>query len=66
MTSPSSGVPAELQTRLDVAVQVVRDAGVEVELGSCMDGSGLVSAPAAERAAEFQRMLMDPSIRAIV
>ncbi|MGO3503666.1 MAG: S66 family peptidase [Brachybacterium tyrofermentans] len=66
VTSPSSGVPAELQPRLDVAVQVVRDAGFEVEIGSCMDGSTLVSAPAAERAAEFQRMLVDPSLRAIV
>lgn len=66
VTSPSSGVPAELQPRFEIAVQTVRDAGFEVQIGSCMDGSGLVSAPAAQRAAEFQRMLVDPSIRAVV
>lgn len=47
-------------------MQTVRAAGFDVEVGSCMDGSRHVSAPSAERAAEFQRMLLDPSIRAVV
>lgn len=66
VTSPSSGVPESLQERLEVSLHAVRAAGFEVELGTCMDGSGIVSAPAAERAGEFQHMLLDPSIRAVV
>lgn len=66
VTSPSSGVPEELRPRLEVALASVRDAGLEVELGACMDGAGLVSAAAPDRARELQRMLLDPSIRAIV
>ncbi|GAA4896552.1 S66 peptidase family protein [Streptomyces coeruleoprunus] len=66
VTSPSSGVDKGLRERLDVAVRVVESRGYEVVLGSCMDGSGHVSAPAAERAAELTRMLADPSIAAVV
>lgn len=47
-------------------MKAVKAAGFDVQIGTCMDGSRLVSAPAAERAAEFQRMLVDPSIRAVV
>jgi muramoyltetrapeptide carboxypeptidase len=66
VTSPSEGASGSLQPRLDVAVQTVRDAGFEVVIGACMDGSGHVSAPAADRAAELERMLLDPSVRAVV
>ncbi len=66
VTSPSSGASGSMQPRLDFAVQTVRDAGFEVLIGACMDGSGHVSAPAAERAAELERMLLDPSVRAVV
>lgn len=66
VTSPSSGVPESLHDRLEVSLGAVRAAGFEIEMGACMDGSGLVSAPAADRALEFQRMLLDPSIRAVV
>lgn len=66
VTSPSSGVPESLHERLEVALESVRAAGFEIEMGTCMDGSGVVSAPAADRAHEFQRMLLDPSIRAVV
>lgn len=66
VTSPSSGVPENLRKRLDVAVRTVEDRGFEVVLGRCMDGSGHVSAPAAERAAELTDMLTDPAVRAVV
>ncbi|MFE3166018.1 S66 peptidase family protein [Streptomyces sp. NPDC059224] len=66
VTSPSSGVPTELRARLDVAVRHVRDRGYEVVVGRCMDGSGHVSAPAAERAGELMAMLTDPTVKAVV
>ena len=45
VTSPSSGVPAELIGRLDFCVQHLRDRGFDVVVGTCMDGTGVVSAP---------------------
>ena len=66
VTSPSSGVNDLLRPRLDEALGTVRDRGFEVEIGACMDGTSHVSAPAEERAAELQRMLLDPRIRAVV
>jgi len=66
VTAPSSGVPADLMPRFELAVGMLRDRGFEVEVGSCLDGASHVSAPAAERAAELTRMLLDPSIAAIV
>ncbi|MFJ8691449.1 S66 family peptidase [Streptomyces roseolilacinus] len=66
VTSPSSGVPEELRARLDVAVRAVEARGYEVVVGACMDGSGHVSAPAADRAAELTAMLTDPDVRAVV
>ncbi|MGW3112590.1 S66 family peptidase [Streptomyces sp. NPDC001091] len=66
VTSPSSGVPDALRGRLDVAVGDLKARGYEVTVGRCMDGSGHLSAPAAERAAELTEMLTDPGIRAVV
>ncbi|WP_116111890.1 LD-carboxypeptidase [Austwickia chelonae] len=66
VTSPSSGASGPLQPRLDFAVRTVRNAGFEVRMGRCMNGDGHVSAPAKERAAELQAMLLDPQVRAIV
>ncbi|UYQ65340.1 S66 peptidase family protein [Streptomyces peucetius] len=66
ITSPSSGVPAELGARLDVAIHDVKARGYEVVVGRCMDGSGHISAPAADRASELMSMLTDPAIRAVV
>ncbi|CAK7284677.1 S66 family peptidase [Streptomyces misionensis] len=66
VTSPSSGVAGPLRARLDAAIEVVEAHGYEVVVGRCMDGTGHVSAPAAERAAELTRMLTDPAIRAVV
>jgi muramoyltetrapeptide carboxypeptidase len=66
VTSPSSGASGPLQRRLDVAVDTVRQRGYEVSIGDCMDGEGHVSAPARDRAAEFESMLLAPEIRAVV
>ncbi|WP_431682949.1 S66 family peptidase [Kitasatospora sp. KL5] len=66
VTSPSSGVDKDLRARLDVAVETVEARGYEVVVGRCMDGSGHVSAPAAERAAELTELLTDPAVRAVV
>ncbi|MCF3169068.1 S66 peptidase family protein [Streptomyces californicus] len=66
VTSPSSGVPDALRERLAVAVRTVEARGYEVVTGRCMDGSGHVSAPAADRAAELMDLLTDPGIRAVV
>ncbi|MFI0237840.1 S66 peptidase family protein [Streptomyces sp. NPDC016845] len=66
VTSPSSGVPEALHERLEYAVRDVRDHGYEVVIGRCMDGSGHVSASAADRASELMSMLTDPTVRAIV
>jgi muramoyltetrapeptide carboxypeptidase len=67
VTAPSSGVPTSLRGRLDVAVEWLRRRGHEVEVGECMDGdAGHTSAPVARRAAELERMLLDPEIRAVV
>lgn len=67
VTSPSSGVPSALRPRLEFATEWLRERGFEVEVGACMDGDDShVSAPAVERADELQRMLTDPTIRAVV
>jgi muramoyltetrapeptide carboxypeptidase len=66
VTSPSSGVPDDMRERLDVAVRTVEAHGYEVVVGSCMDGSSHVSAPAPDRAAELMSMLTAPDLRAVV
>jgi muramoyltetrapeptide carboxypeptidase len=66
VTSPSAGVSVDLRPRLDVSIEHLRAAGYEVVVGACMDGAGVVSAPAKERAAELMAMLVDSSVRAVV
>lgn len=66
VTSPSSGVPEPLVGRLDFAVRQLRARGFVVDMGSCMDGSTHISAPAKQRAGELMRMLLDPNIKAVV
>lgn len=66
VTSPSSGVAERHRARLAVALDAVRARGYEVRVGECMDGATHVSAPAEQRAAELEAMLLDPSVRAIV
>jgi len=66
VTAPSTGVGERFRPRLDVCVQHLADRGYDVVVGACMDGAGLVSAPAADRATELTAMLVDPTIRAVV
>lgn len=66
VTSPSSGVAEKMRGRLDLAIRDLEARGYEVVVGRCMDGTGHISAPAAERAAELTEMLTDPAIRAVV
>jgi muramoyltetrapeptide carboxypeptidase LdcA involved in peptidoglycan recycling len=66
VTSPSSGVAGAEAERIDFCISWLRDAGYDVVVGQCMDGTGITSAPAAERAAELTAMLCDPSIRCVV
>jgi len=66
VTSPSSGVAVRHRPRLDAALASVRARGFEVEVGECMSGERVTSAPKEQRAAELTRMLLDPAIRAVV
>lgn len=66
VTAPSSGVPEPLWPRFEVAVQWLRARGFEVEVGDCVRAPSHVSAPREQRAAELNRMLTDPAIRAVV
>jgi muramoyltetrapeptide carboxypeptidase LdcA involved in peptidoglycan recycling len=66
VTAPSSGVPEDLRARLEYCVRHLEDRGYAVRMGTCMDGAGVVSAPAPERAAELMQMLLDPQVRAVV
>ena len=66
VTSPSAGVGGDARVRIDFCVDWLRGRGFEVEVGECMDGSGLTSAPAEQRAAELTRMLADPAIACVV
>lgn len=66
VTSPSSGVTAELWPRLEASLDALRERGYEVVLGECMSGDGVTSAPKQQRAAELVGMLCDPEIAAVV
>ncbi|NYE35052.1 muramoyltetrapeptide carboxypeptidase LdcA involved in peptidoglycan recycling [Nocardioides cavernae] len=66
VTSPSAGVVGAGAERIEFSAEWLRGRGYDVVVGECMDGTGLTSAPAAERAAELTRMLTDPDIRCVV
>lgn len=66
VTSPSSGVLGAAAERVAFCVDWLRRQGYEVVVGDCMDGSGITSAPALERAAELTRMLCDPRVRCVL
>ena len=48
------------------AVRTVESRGLTVKTGRCMNGDGVVSAPAIDRADELMEMLLDPEIKAVV
>lgn len=66
VTSPSSGVEDRHRDRFNFAIATLRQRGYDAVVGSCMDGTTHVSAPAAERAAELSSFLVDPEIRAVI
>lgn len=66
VTAPSSGASGAGRWRVDFSVGWLRDRGYDVVVGDCMDGTGHVSAPREQRAAELQGMLTDPAVRAVV
>ncbi len=55
-----------MRRRFEFCLETLRGRGFEVAVGDCVDGTGVVSAPARERAGELQRMLLDPDIRAVI
>ena len=66
VTAPSAGVQGAGADRIDFCVRWLRQAGFDVIVGDLMDGAGVTSGPAAERAAELTAMLCDPTIRCVV
>lgn len=67
ITAPSSGVTTAQRPRLDLVLQNLRDHGFQVEEGKCLhERYKHVSAPKAERAAEFRKFWLDPSVKAIM
>jgi muramoyltetrapeptide carboxypeptidase LdcA involved in peptidoglycan recycling len=66
VTAPSAGVEGSEIERLRFCVDWLRTAGYDVVVGECMDGAGLTSAPAGDRAAELTAMLCDPTIRCVI
>lgn len=66
VTASSAGIEGTGQERVGFCVDWLRAAGYDVVVGDCVDGTGLTSAPASDRAAELTAMLCDPSIRAVV
>lgn len=66
VTAPSTGVPAALQPRLDVAIADLRRRGFEVLEGVCLRGGDHVSASKEARADELMALLVDPDIAAVI
>ncbi|GAB2474909.1 S66 family peptidase [Xylanimonas ulmi] len=66
VTSPSAGVSGLGAERVAFCVDWLRQAGYEVVVGECMDGSGITAGPAERRAAELTAMLCDPKIRCVL
>ena len=66
VTSPSSGVSGAAAERIAFGVDWLRDKGYDVVVGDCMDGAGITSAPAKERAAELTEMLAAPDIHCVL
>ncbi len=66
VTAPSAGVEGPAAERIAFCVAWLRAAGYEVVVGECMDGTGITSAPAVNRAAELTGMICDPAIRCVI
>lgn len=66
VTSPSAGASGPGAERVAFSVKWLRSQGYEVVVGECMEGSGITSAPAEQRAAELTAMLCDPDVRCVL
>lgn len=66
VTSPSQGAAGPATQRIAFCVDWLRERGYDVVVGDCMDGAGMTSAPAEQRAAELTAMLCDPEVRCVV
>jgi muramoyltetrapeptide carboxypeptidase LdcA involved in peptidoglycan recycling len=66
VTSPSAGAAGPGAERIAFCVDWLREAGFDVVVGDCMDGTGITAGPAAQRAAELTAMLCDPAIRCVL
>jgi muramoyltetrapeptide carboxypeptidase LdcA involved in peptidoglycan recycling len=66
VTAPSAGVEGPGAERIEFCVAWLREAGYDVVVGDCMDGTGITSGPAAGRAAELTAMICDPAIRCVI
>ncbi|WP_148615178.1 S66 family peptidase [Nocardioides rubriscoriae] len=66
VTSTSAGASGPGAERVEFCVDWLRAEGYEVVVGECMDGSGITSAPAEQRAAELTEMLCDPAVRCVL
>ena len=67
LCAPSSGVEPALWPRLELAIAHLHAWGLQVHEGSTLRRERQhCSAPAAERAAELQSLLLDPSIAAVL
>ncbi len=66
VTSPSSGITPDLRPRFDHCAGVARARGFNIREGQCLMTEDIVSAPAAARADELMRMLLDPNIHAVI
>lgn len=65
VTSPTAGVSPNIRPRMDFCYGYLRNHGFEIVEGKCLWGDSIFSAPAPERAAELESMLLDDSIAAI-
>lgn len=67
ITAPSSGVPAALHARLDLAIAALRQRGFQVVEGECLRQQvNGASAPPRRRADELMTFLTDPAIAAVM
>lgn len=67
ITAPSSGVPAHLHPRLDLAISALRDKGFRVVEGRCLRHQHKnKSADKHQRAAELMQFLCDPDVKAVM
>jgi muramoyltetrapeptide carboxypeptidase len=66
ITAPSSGVAVRMRARFDACVQTAQELGYSVRIGKHVLSESETTGTAAERAAELESMMLDPSISAVV